>query len=58
MTTSHIYKWRGLGHCPYTTDSHKSMGSGGGGGVIWLVMEPGAQESGEVHAVPSGFLGL
>ena len=27
MTTGHtLYMWKGLGHCPYVTDGHKSMG--------------------------------
>jgi hypothetical protein len=36
MTTGHVlYMWRGLGHCLYVTDGHKSGGGGGGGGVGW-----------------------
>lgn len=28
MTTGHVlYVWRGLGHYPYVTDGHKSMGA-------------------------------
>jgi hypothetical protein len=46
------YMWRGLGHCLYVSDGHKSMGG------LWLVTGALCPGTGEVPIVPSGFPGF